>query len=78
MGDALIRAVRRPWNRHPHRQAAVGIEAQINIAKRRERPDHQPGADDEDDGQRHFDGHEGAAQPLPAVADGGVLAAFAQ
>ena len=76
--DVLMRAVLRRRNRHPHRQDAIGVEAEIDVAKRRERADHQPGADDEHDRQRHFDGDESAAQPLPSVAHRGVLAAFAQ
>ena len=76
--DRFVRRVLGRRNRHPHRQHAIGVETEIDVAKRRKRADHQSRPDDEHDRQRHFERNEGAAQPLAAAAHAGVLAAVSQ
>ena len=45
------------------REKMCGIETPVKPAEFRERTDHQPGADQEHERQRHFRGHERVSQP---------------
>ena len=44
----------------------IGTEAGIHATQRDEGADHQPGADEQDERERHLRGHEQAAQPVPS------------
>ena len=65
-----IRRGGRARNAHPERQHRLGIEARIERRQLLHAVDHQPGADQEHDRERHFGDDERAAHPLrsPAVA----------
>ena len=43
------------------------VETWIDVLETIEAPDQQHGADDEDDRQRHFGGHQDVAKPLCAA-----------
>ena len=60
----------------PHRQQVLRIEARINRLQAPEAPDEQPRAHQQDERERDLHDHEGAAQPVTALAAADVLAAF--
>ena len=66
--DGVILLVSGVGHRDLPCEQTVGIEARVDGVEVGERPDHQSGADDQDEGRGHF-GHDEPASHAAALAD---------
>ena len=76
--DLLRLLVARLGRPQLQRQDVLRIEAQVHARERGETAEHQAGAEQQDDGERHLRGGERAAEALPAEAGRGSRRAVAQ
>ena len=63
LGHVLELWIFRPQGPHLERQDALGREPGIDRPQRLEAADHQPGADDKHEGERHLRYHQARAMP---------------
>jgi hypothetical protein len=59
-----------------HHESTVHFHADVDAIEVQEAAHHQPGADQEDQGQRDLDDDHGAGEPADAAAAGVAAAAF--
>ena len=69
-----IAAVARLWQRDPHRNRARGVEPGAPVEQANEAAQQKTCADEENEGQRDFDDHEGAARAFSAGTGSGAPA----
>jgi hypothetical protein len=72
--DPFRGLVTRRWQRHSHRQHVRWIEAERYALQGPETPEHEAGAHEQHDGERHLDDDEPVAEALAASTARGALA----